>query len=123
MKNAAERREILMKPEFSKTPEYTMLREGRITEFNASFEDANTVDLQNLDFRDLDLRGLEITKMDLRGCYFRQTDLRGLDLSECNLEGASIHSAKISGVLFPKELSASEILLSLQFGTRLRYGT
>ena len=100
-----------------------MLREGRVTEFNAKFEGAETVDLQNLDFRDLDLRGLEIAKLDLRGSYFRQSDLRGLNLSECNLDGASIHSAKISGVLFPKELSASEILLSLQFGTRLRYGS
>ena len=111
-----------MKPELSNSPEYQMLREGRVTEFNAKFEGVDCVDLQNLDFRDLDLRGLQITKINFQGSYFRQADLRGLDLSQCNLEGASIHSAKISGVLFPKELSASEILLSLQFGTRLRYG-
>ena len=52
---------------------------------------------------------------------FRQADLRGLDLSNCQLEGASLNGARVSGTNFPKELSAQELILSLQQGTRLRY--
>ncbi len=111
-----------MKPKLSNDPMYQLLRDGKITEFNARFEGGEKPDLSNCDFRNVDLRGLEVTKTDFSGSYFRQADLRGLDLSECNLEGASIHGAQISGTLFPKELSAQEILLSHQQGTRLRYG-
>ena len=111
-----------MKPKFSNDPMYQLLRDGNITEFNARFEGGEKPDLSNCDFRNVDLRGLEVTKTDFSGSYFRQADLRGLDLSECNLEGASIHGAQISGMLFPRELSAQEILLSLQQGTRMRYG-
>ncbi len=110
-----------MKPKLSTDPMYQLLREGKITEFNARFEGGEKPDLSNCDFRNVDLRGLEVTKTDFSGSYFRQADLRGLDLSECNLEGASIHGAQISGMLFPKELSAQEILLSHQQGTRMRY--
>jgi hypothetical protein len=42
-------------------------------------------------------------------------------LSKANMDGASINACKISGVLFPAELSASEIELSLLHGTRMRY--
>ena len=66
---------------------------------------------------------MEVIGMDFSGCYFRQADIRGLDLSQCNLRGASIHGTRISGTLFPKELSAQEILLSHQQGTRMRYET
>ena len=48
-------------------------------------------------------------------------NLRGADLREANLEGASIAHAQISGAYFPAQLSADEILLSMQFGTRMRY--
>ncbi len=37
------------------------------------------------------------------------------------MEGASIAHAQISGTYFPEALSADEILMSLNFGTRLRY--
>ncbi|MCZ6800795.1 MAG: pentapeptide repeat-containing protein [Nitrospirae bacterium] len=111
-----------MKPKFSNDPMYQLLRDGNITEFNARFEGGEKPDLSNCDFRNVDLRGLEVTKMDFSGSYFRQADLRGLDLSDCKLEGVSIHGAQISGILFPKELSAQEILLSHQQGTRMRYG-
>jgi uncharacterized protein YjbI with pentapeptide repeats len=47
--------------------------------------------------------------------------VRGLDLREANLEGASIAHAQISGAYFPAQLCADEILLSMQFGTRMRY--
>jgi uncharacterized protein YjbI with pentapeptide repeats len=49
--------------------------------------------------------------------------LRGLDLRACSLEGASLAHAQISGTYFPPELSADEILMSVNFGTRLRYRT
>ena len=111
-----------MKPKFSNDPMYQLLRDGNITEFNARFEGGEKPDLSNCDFRNVDLRGLEVTKTDFSGSYFRQADLRGLDLSECQLEGVSIHGAQISGMLFPKELSAQEILLSHQQGTRMRNG-
>ena len=48
-------------------------------------------------------------------------DLRGVDLRSCQMEGASIAHAQISGAYFPAELSADEILMSLNFGTRMRY--
>jgi len=102
-------------------PLYKLLREGRVKDFNERKKLGEKIDLRDCDFRGLDLRGLDAHGLDLRGCYFRQTDLRGVDLSESNLEGASINAAKISGVLFPTELSAEEITLSLLHGTRLRY--
>jgi len=42
------------------------------------------------------------------------------DLPQADLEGASIHGAKIGGTLFPKSLSAQEIRLSEELGTRMR---
>ncbi len=111
-----------MKPKLSTDPMYQLLRDGKITEFNARFEGGEKPDLSNCDFRNVDLRGLEVTGVDYSESYFRQADLRGVDFSECNIEGASIHGAQISGTLFPKELNAQEILLSHQQGTRMRYG-
>jgi uncharacterized protein YjbI with pentapeptide repeats len=58
--------------------------------------------------------------MDLSGAYLRTTDLRGVDLSQANLEGASIHEEKISGTLFPENLSPEEIMLSVTRGCRMR---
>ncbi len=111
-----------MKPKLSTDPMYQLLRDGKITEFNARFEGGEKPDLSNCDFRSVDFRGLEVPEVDFSGSYFRQADLRGVDFSQCKLEGASIHGSHISGTLFPKELSAQEILLSHQQGTRMRYG-
>jgi len=101
--------------------QYRLLREGHIKEFNESRARGERGDLTSSDFRGIDLRGIDADGIDLSGCYFRQGDLRGIDFTNTILEGASIHAAKISGTYFPKELSAEEILLSLQHGTRLRY--
>ncbi|MNH42355.1 hypothetical protein D3C79_1040400 [compost metagenome] len=49
--------------------------------------------------------------------------MRGIDFRKANLEGASLAHAQISGTYFPVELSADEILMSMNFGTRLRYRT
>lgn len=100
---------------------YRLLREGHIKAFNEARERGESGDLTNSDFRGVDLRGMNADGLDLSHCYFRQGDLRGIDFSNCRLEGASIHATKISGVLFPKEISPEEITLSLLHGTRLRY--
>lgn len=101
-------------------PLYALLREGKISEFNQRLAAGESCDLTNADFRSLELCGWEPQGLDLSGSYFRQADLRGVDLSACQLAGASVHGAKISGVLFPKSLTAEEISLSLQHGTRMR---
>ena len=105
----------------SSDPLYKLLREGRIKDFNERKKLGENINLRDSDFRGLDLRGLDTSGLDFSGCYFRQADLRGLDFSQARLEGASINAAKISGTLFPKELSAEEITLSLLHGTRMRY--
>jgi uncharacterized protein YjbI with pentapeptide repeats len=101
-------------------PLYQLLREGKIAEFNARRAAGEQVDLVGCDMRGLDLRGLDATGLDCSDSYFRQTDLRGIDFRHARLDGASINNAKISGTYFPAALSATEIQLSVQFGTRMR---
>lgn len=105
----------------SNDPMYKLLREGCIKEFNVKKSAGDRCDLRACDLRGLDLRGLDAAGLDFTDCYFRQSDLRGIDFSQSNLRGSSINACKISGVLFPEELSASEIELSLLQGTRMRY--
>ena len=62
-----------------------------------------------------------LTVADFVACLKYLLDLRGQDLSETCLDGASIRGAHVSGVMFPKELLATEIALSLEHGTRMRY--
>lgn len=102
-------------------PMYQLLREGCIKEFNVKKSSGDTCDLKSCDLRGLDLRGLDAAGLDFSDSYFRQSDLRGIDFSQSNLKGASINACKISGALFPAELTASEIELSLLQGTRMRY--
>ena len=108
------------KPIISDDPMYQLLREGKIDEFNRQKKEGEIFGFQSFDFRSLDLRGLNAVGIDFRGAYFRQTDLKGIDFRSSLLEGASINGAKISGAYFPKSISAQEILLSLEHGTRLR---
>ena len=110
-------------PKFSKDPMYKLLRVDNVKAFNIKKERGETCDLRGTDLRGLDLRGLDAEGLDLADCYLRDTDLRGVDLSACNLAGASLRGSKISGAMFPRDLSAAEIRLSLEHGTRLRYGT
>ncbi|UCH64224.1 MAG: pentapeptide repeat-containing protein [Fidelibacterota bacterium] len=102
---------------------YLLLRDEKIEEFNALHKEGEKCDLAGLDFRGLDLRGIETDVIDFSNAYFRQANLAGLNLTSCNLEGASIGGANISGTYFPKELSSDEIMMSLNTGTRMRYGT
>ncbi len=101
---------------------YQLIRQGKTDEFNRLREtEKESPDFSGLDFRAIDLRGFDVENIDFSNCYFRQSDLRGLNMKTCIMEGASIHGAHISGTYFPRELSSSEIRLSLQYGTRMRY--
>lgn len=98
-----------------------LVQEERHLEFNNLVESTGgQVDLSNAHLRGYDLRKFKLGQANLSGAYLRSSDLRGLDLSKANLEGASIREAKVSGVLFPCNLTPEEINLSLVHGTRLR---
>lgn len=105
----------------NKDPLYHLLLRGEVAQFNERRRAGEECELRASDLRGLDLRKLETSGLDLGDCYLRQADLRGLDFSHTNLEGASISEAKILGTLFPAELNAEEITLSLLHGTRMRY--
>lgn len=110
-------------PIISDDPLYRLLREGKIAEFNQRVVAGEKPVLMGCDFRHINLQGIDAEGLDFTDSYFRQADLRGVDFSKCmTMIGASIHGAKISGVYFPEMLRAEEILLSLEHGTRLRYG-
>jgi len=112
----------MAEPTISDDPLYRLLREGKVAEFNQRIAAGEKANLVACDFRHINLSGLITGGLDFSNSYFRQADLRGVDFSSCDsLEGASIHGAKISGAFFPKEISAEELLLSLEHGTRIRY--
>lgn len=104
-------------------PLYRLIRNEDLAGFNAQKPKDGEVDLSNGDFRGLDLRTLDAERVRFTDAYFRGADLRGLDLRNTCMEGASLAHAQISGAYFPEELSADEILMSMNFGTRLRYRT
>lgn len=111
----------MARPKISTDPLYRLLREGKVDEFNQRIAAGEKADLVGCDFRHVNLQQLITDGLDFSDSYFRQTDLRGIDFSKClSLEGVSIHGAKISGVRFPADIKADEILLSLEFGTRMR---
>ena len=100
---------------------YALVRNEDLDAFNREKRGHASIDFRGGDFRGLDLRALDTEHVDFSDAYFRSADLRGLDLRHCGLEGASLAHAQISGTYFPPELSADEILMSVNFGTRLRY--
>lgn len=110
-----------LKPLTYQEPLYQLLRDENVKEFNRRKAAGERCDLTHCDFRNLDLRGLDTDGLDLSHSYFRTANLRGVDFSKAKLDGASLNDAKVSGAYFPKELSPDEILLSVQFGTRMRY--
>ncbi len=108
-----------------KTPDneiYRLLRDERVDEANALLDSGMECDFRGAFLRGFKLQGLHAAGLDFTDAYFRLADLRGLDLRDCRLHGASLHGAKIHGVYFPVGLSAEEIMLSVEHGTRLRYG-
>jgi uncharacterized protein YjbI with pentapeptide repeats len=100
---------------------FQLLRSGQIEAFNNHRKEGETPDLRNADLHGVDLRGLDAKGLDMSYCNLHQADLRDIDFSETNLEGTSISGAKIACTYFPVELTAEEIALSLQHGTRMRY--
>lgn len=101
-------------------PLYQMLRNEQIKDFNEARKSRNELSFKGYDFRNVDLRGANLSGVDLTDAYFRNANMRGLDLRGCVMEGASIHEAKISGCYFPSNVSADELMMSLQHGTRIR---
>lgn len=65
--------------------------------------------------------GEDMDKVILTGARLKMSDLRGLDLSKHNLEGASLNGCQISGTYFPSDISAEEIRMSIEYGTRIRH--
>ena len=112
---------MALKPLTYEDPLFQLLRDGNVKEFNSRKGANPTVQFAHCDFRHLDMRGLDAAGIDFSNSYFRGADLRGIDFSTAKLEGASLNSARISGVLFPAELSPQEIELSVNRGTRLCY--
>jgi hypothetical protein len=109
------------KPVIKQDPLYQLLRTENIKGFNEQRDKLDTSELKNGDYRGRDLRNMNAAGLDFSNSYFRNADLSGIDFRNTNLEGASLLDAKLSGTYFPAELSAQEIRLSLETGTRLRY--
>lgn len=110
-----------MIPGHSDDPLFQMLSKEDIEGFNANRGRLDTSSLRCKHYRGLDLRGMNAEGLDFSDAYFRGADLRGIDFRTTNLEGCSLAGASISGCYFPIELSAEEIRLSVEMGTRLRY--
>ena len=113
----------MSQPKLLDTPLYALLHKDDITGFNRERPTDQPIDMRGGDFRGLDLRDLNAEGIDFTDAYFRSADLRGLDLRSSAMEGASLSHAQISGTYFPPELTADEILMSVNFGTLLRYRT
>ncbi|MBV4549188.1 pentapeptide repeat-containing protein [Pseudomonas triticicola] len=113
----------MSQPKLLDTPLYALLHKDDVAGFNKERPLDDPIDMVGGDFRGLDLRELNADGVDFRDAYFRSADLRGIDFRKASLEGASLAHAQISGAYFPPELSADEILMSMNFGTRLRYRT
>lgn len=109
------------KPRIKTDPLYQLLRQEDIKSFNEMRDQLDNSQLKSGDYRGRDLRNMNASGLDFSNSYFRNADLSGVDFRSTNLEGASLLDAKLSGTYFPLELSAEEIRLSLDTGTRLRY--
>ena len=112
----------MSRPQLLDSALYALLHKDDIAGFNQE-RPQGPIDMRGGDFRGLDLRQLNAQDVDFTDSYFRSADLRGLDLRTACIEGASLAHAQISGAYFPVELTADEILMSVNFGTRLRYRT
>lgn len=111
----------MSEPITSNDPLYMLLNNENIEMFNKARAIGKTGDLRKCSFRGLDLRGMNAEGLDLTDAYFRGANLRGIDFRTCKLEGASFADAQISGCYFPSYISAQEIIMSVTYGTRIRY--
>jgi uncharacterized protein YjbI with pentapeptide repeats len=107
--------------DIKRQPKPQLLYEENREEFNALVEEGKIPDLHNQNLSDLDLRGFDLRRTNLSGAYMRGVNLGGQDLSGADLSGASIRGATVSGCLFPKDLPADEIRMSIEHGTRIRH--
>ena len=112
----------MSRPQLLDSALYALLHKDDIAGFNQE-RPQGPIDMRGGDFRGLDLRQLNAQDVDVTDSYFRSADLRGVDLRTACIEGASLAHAQISWAYFPVELTADEILMSVNFGTRLRYRT
>ena len=99
---------------------YRTLREGKTEIFNELIGENTDLDLRDCNLSGVDLRKVNLNRVHLSGALMKNVDLRDVDLRKHNLCGASIQGAKITGTFFPDNISATEILMSLEHGTRLR---
>lgn len=108
-------------PVITQDPLYQMLRNDNVKGFNEARSQGKACNLRGCDLRGLDLRGINLNEADLTDAYFRGADLRGIDFRTCRMDGVSLADAKISGCYFPIAIPATEILLSVTHGIRLRH--
>ncbi|UQZ89662.1 hypothetical protein C4J81_10760 [Deltaproteobacteria bacterium Smac51] len=106
--------------DIKRQPKPKMLFEENRETFNKMVREGKTPDLKDQNLSDLDLCGFMLRDADLTGAYLRGANLSGQDLSSAKMHGASLKNAKISGCLFPSNISADEIRLSVDLGTRMR---
>ncbi len=117
--------ETIPEPDYS-TPRmiddecFRCLRGGDIDCFHQAAINRDSIDLSGGNFRGVDFRGADLSRVILTHTYLREADLRGQDFRQHNLNGCTLRNAKVSGVFFPENISAEEIRMSLQFGTRIR---
>jgi len=98
------------------------VRDDESEKFNSEIQKLDgPVDLEGCDLSNLDFRKYNLKTANLKNSYLKHADLRGVDLSGAQLEGASINQARISGAYFPRSISAREIQLSVEYGTRIRH--
>jgi uncharacterized protein YjbI with pentapeptide repeats len=107
--------------ELIKNKFHKYIRNEEHEKFNSEIETLGCpVDLENCDLNNLDLRGFNLKNANLKNSYLKMADLRGVDLSDAQMDGSSVNRAHISGAYFPKNISANEIMLSVEKGTRMR---
>ncbi len=104
-----------------RVPKPQMLFEENREAFNRAVAGGQIPDFSNQNLSDLDLTGFILINANLSGAYLRGANLAGQDLSGAQLHGASLKHANISGCLFPVDLPAEEIRLSVDMGIRMRH--
>lgn len=106
--------------DIKRTPKPQALFEENREAFNKAVAEGMVPDFSFQNLSDLNLTGFNLRGANLSGAYLRGADLCGLDLTGANLHGASLKQARISGCLFPADLPATEIRLSVDMGIRMR---
>ena len=98
----------------------TELFEENRDKFNEAVARGLVPNFSGKNLSDMDLSGFDLRNANLAGAYMRGVILGGVDLSQANLHGASLRGARVSGCLFPVEIPAAEIMMSVEKGTRIR---